>query len=90
MRGGKTAGRRQGAQHGAANSTLAQALRAGQDCTEALEKAREQVEHGLKLNNVFMSVWQKTTLNEKDVDEKIGYWCKMLERLGRAGVPCLG
>ena len=46
--------------------------------------------HGLKLNNVFMSVWQKTTLNEKDVDEKIGYWCKMLERLGRAGVPCLG
>ena len=55
LRGGKPQAGAKVRSTGAANSTLAQALRAGQDCTEALEKAREQVEsHGLKLNNVFM------------------------------------
>ena len=91
LRGGKPQAGAKVRSTGAANSTLAQALRAGQDCTEALEKAREQVEsHGLKLNNVFMSAWQEITLDEEDADEKIGHWCQMLESLGRAGIPCLG
>ena len=37
-----------------------------------------------------MSAWQKITLDEEDADEKVGYWCKMLESLGRADVPCPG
>ena len=91
LRGGKPQAGVKVRSTGAANSTLAQALRAGQDCTEELENAREQIEsHGLKLNNVFMSAWQEITLDEKDADEKIGYWCQMLESLGRAGIPCLG
>lgn len=76
---------------GAANSTLAQKLRNGEDCTDELAQAREKVEaHGLKLNNVFMSAWQEITLAEEDMDEKIGHWCSMLESLGQAGIPCLG
>lgn len=76
---------------GQAHSTLAQRIRAGEDCTEEFEKARELVEsHGLKLNNIFMPCWEEIALAMEDRDEKIGYWCQMLESLGRAGIPCLG
>lgn len=76
---------------GQAHSTLAQRIRAGEDCTEKFEKARELVEsHGLKLNNIFMPCWEEIALAMEDRDEKIGYWCRMLESLGRAGIPCLG
>ena len=76
---------------GQANTQLAQDIRAGIDCTERLEQAREKVEsHGLKLNNVFMPCWEEIALNKEDADDKIDAWCKLLESLGKAGSPCLG
>ena len=44
----------------------------------------------MKLNNIFMPCWEEIALAMEDRDEKIGYWCQMLESLGRAGIPCLG
>jgi len=65
--------------------------RDGQDCTEVFEKARAQIEaHGLKLNAVFSSCWEEISLARPDADEKIEAWCRMLESLGRAGIPHLG
>jgi mannonate dehydratase len=76
---------------GQANSQLAQDIREGKDCTEIFEQAREKVEsHGMKLNNIFMSCWEEIALNKEDADDKIDAWCKMLESLGKAGIPCLG
>ena len=44
----------------AADTSLAQDLRAGKDCTGELARAREKVEaHGLKLNNIFMPAWEE-------------------------------
>ena len=90
LRGGAPApGRRTGT--GSANTSLAQDMRAGKDCTDALARAREQVEaHGLKLNNIFMPAWEEITLAREDMDESIGHWCRMLESVGRAGIPCVG
>ncbi len=76
---------------GVANTALAQRIRAGEDCTEEFEKARELVaSHGMKLNNIFMPCWEEIALAMEDRDEKIGFWCQMLESLGKAGIPCLG
>ncbi len=90
LRGGAPgAGRRGGT--GSANTSLAQDIKAGKDCTDALMQAREKVEaHGMTLNNIFMPAWEEITLAEDDMDEKIGQWCKMLESVGRAGIPCVG
>ena len=90
LRGGApVAGRRGGT--GSANTSLAQDLKAGKDCTEVLVQAREKIEaHGMKLNNIFMPAWEEITLAEEDMDEKIGHWCKMLESVGQAGIPCVG
>ena len=90
LRGGApVAGRRSGT--GSANTSLAQDLKAGKDCTDALAQAREKIEaHGMKLNNIFMPAWEEITLAEEDMDEKIGHWCKMLESVGQAGIPCVG
>jgi mannonate dehydratase len=67
------------------------ALRTGVDITEKLEQAREKVEsHGLKLNDVFMAGWNEITLAKADMDEKIEAWCRMIECLGKAGIPNLG
>ena len=90
LRGGAPApGRRAGT--GSANTSLAQEIRAGKDCTDALAQAREKVEaHGMKLNNIFMPAWEEITLAGPDMDEKIGHWCRMLESVGRAGIPCVG
>ena len=72
-------------------ASLVDDLRAGKDCTEAFEKARELVEsHGMKLNNVFMSAWTEISLAKGDMDDKIDAWCKMLASLGKAGIPNLG
>jgi mannonate dehydratase len=74
-----------------ADSTLGQDLRDGRDCTEALEQAREKIEaHGMKLNNIFMPAWDEITLGKPDMDQKIEAWGRMLESLGRAGIPHLG
>ncbi len=76
---------------GSARTPLAQRLRAGEDCTADFEQARSQVEAaGLKLNNIFMACWEEITLAAPDMDEKIEHWCRMLDSLGRAGIPCLG
>jgi mannonate dehydratase len=65
--------------------------RDGKDRTELFEKARERVEsHGMKLNNIFMSCWNEITLAKPDMDEKIEAWCRMLESIGKAGIPYLG
>jgi len=70
---------------------LGEDLRAGRDCTVQLEQARETVEaHGMKLNNVFMSCWPEIPLGKPDADEKIDAWCRMVESLGKAGIPHLG
>ena len=71
--------------------SLGEALRNGRDCTDRLSQAREQIEaHGLKLNNVFMSCWPEIPLGKPDADAKIDAWCRMLESLGRVGIPYLG
>lgn len=71
--------------------SLGEDLRAGRDCTDRLAQAREQIEaHGLKLNNVFMSCWPEIPLGNPHADEKIDAWCRMLESLGRVGIPYLG
>ena len=90
LRGGAPAAGRKGGT-GSANTTLAQDLRAGRDCTDELAQAREKVEaHGMRLNNIFMPAWEEITLAEVDMDEKIDYWCQMLACVGRAGIPCVG
>jgi len=66
-------------------------LRAGKDCTAQFEQAREKVEaHGMQLNNIFMSCWAEIPLGKPDADAKIEAWCRMVESLGRAGIPHLG
>ena len=72
-------------------SSLARDLREGRDCADALAQARENVEsHGMALNAVFMSCWDEITLGKPDMDEKIDIWCRMLDTVGRAGIPNLG
>ena len=66
-------------------------LRDGKDRTLLFEQAREKIEsHGLKLNAVFSSCWPEITLAQPDMDDKIEAWCRLLESLGRAGIPNLG
>jgi mannonate dehydratase len=66
-------------------------LRDGRDSAGLFEEARRKVEaHGLKLNTVFMACWPEITLGQPDMDDKIGAWGRMLESLGRAGIPTLG
>lgn len=73
------------------NASVGEDLRNGKDCTAILEQARHKVEaHGLKLNNIFMSAWPEISLGKPDRDEKLDAWCKMLESLGRVGIPHLG
>ncbi len=71
--------------------TLGEELRNGRDCTDQFAQARERIEaHGLKLNNAFMSCWPEIPLGKPDATEKIDAWCRMLESLGKAGIPYLG
>lgn len=71
--------------------SLGEDLRNGRDCTDLLVQAREQIEaYGLKLNNVFMSCWPEIPLGQPDMEEKIEHWGKLLESLGKAGIPHLG
>ena len=90
LRGGAPApGRRSGT--GSANTSLAQEIRAGKDCTDALAQAREKVEaHGLKLNNIFMPAWEEITLAGPDMDEKIGHWCRIAGERGPRRHPLRG
>ncbi len=95
LRGGRpparSASKLTGRGTGQAHTALARQIRAGEDCTETFEKARELVEsHGMKLNNIFMPCWEEIALAMADRDEKIASWCLMLESLGKAGIPCLG
>lgn len=71
--------------------SLGERLSNGEDCTEEFEQARELIEsHGMKLNNVFMSCPREIPLGAPDADDKIDAWARMLESLGRAGIPYLG
>ena len=73
------------------DSAVGEDLRNGRDCTHVFEAARERVEaHGMTLNVVFMSAWKEISLGEPDMYDKIDAWCRMLESLGRAGIPHLG
>ena len=73
------------------DASLGQDLREGRDCTDRFAEAREKVEaHGMTLNNIFVSCWDEITLGKPDGEEKIEAWCRMLESLGRAGIPHLG
>ena len=72
-------------------SALGDELRQGRDCTDQFSAAREAVEaHGMTLNNIFMSCWREIPLGAPAMDERIGAWGRMLESLGRAGIPYLG
>lgn len=74
-----------------ADDSLAADLAAGKDCTERFEQARARIEaHGLTLNNVFLSCWPEIPLGRPEADDRIDAWCRMLESLGRAGIPHLG
>lgn len=74
-----------------ADPTMGADLRAGKDCTTRFEQARDTVEqHGMKLNNVFLSCWPEISLGEAGASEATDAWCVMLESLGRAGIPNLG
>ncbi len=73
------------------DASLGEDLRQGKDCTAQLEAAREKVEaHGLTLNNIFMSCWREIPLGLPEADDRIDAWGRMLESLGRAGIPHLG
>jgi mannonate dehydratase len=73
------------------DASLGEDLRNGKDCTVLFEQAREKVEaHGLSLNNIFMSCWREIPLGLPGADDRIDAWGRMLESLGRAGIPCLG
>jgi mannonate dehydratase len=73
------------------DSAVGEDLRNGRDCTHVFEQAREHVEaHGMTLNVVFMSAWLEISLGAPDMDDKTDAWCRMLESLGRAGIPHLG
>lgn len=73
------------------DASLGEDLRNGKDCTVVFEQAREKVEaHGLTLNNIFMSCWREIPLGLPGAEERIDAWGRMLESLGRAGIPCLG
>lgn len=63
----------------------------GRDRSALFSQLREQVEaHGLKLNAVFSSCWEEISLAMPDREEKTAAWCRLLESLGRAGIPHLG
>ncbi|MBI2502523.1 MAG: mannonate dehydratase [Candidatus Latescibacteria bacterium] len=63
----------------------------GQDRSALFSQLREQVEaHGLQLNAVFSSCWEEISLGMPDWEEKTAAWCRLLESLGRAGIPHLG
>ncbi len=66
-------------------------LRAGTDCTERFEQARDRISaHGMKLNNLFLSCWPEIPLGQPEAAAATDAWCLLLESLGRAGIPNLG
>ena len=65
-------------------------VRAGKDSTELFEQAREKTEsHGLKLQTVFMPVLEGITLATKERDEELGAFVRLIECIGKAGIPTL-
>ena len=63
----------------------------GRDRSALFAQVREKVEaHGLKLNAIFSSCWEEISLAMPDSEEKTAAWCRLLESLGRAGIPHLG
>ncbi len=73
------------------DASLGADLREGKDCTDRFAWARDRVEaHGMKLNNVFVSPWPEIALGQPGAAERIDAWCRLLESLGRAGIPHLG
>ena len=65
-------------------------VRAGKDSTEIFEQAREKTEsHGLKLQTVFMPVLEGITLATEERDEELGAFVRLIECLGKAGIPTL-
>jgi len=65
-------------------------VRAGVDSTDLFEQAREKTEsHGLKLQTVFMPVLEGITLATEDRDEEMGAFVRLIECIGKAGIPTL-
>ena len=65
-------------------------VRAGKDSTGIFEQAREKTEsHGLKLQTVFMPVLEGITLATEERDEELGAFIRLIECLGKAGIPTL-
>ncbi len=65
-------------------------VRAGKDSTEIFEQAREKTEsHGLKLQTVFMPVLEGITLANENRDEELAAFLRLIECIGKAGIPTL-
>ena len=65
-------------------------VRAGRDSTELFERAREKTEsHGLKLQTVFMPVLEGIALATENRDEEMAAFVRLIECLGKAGIPTL-
>ena len=65
-------------------------VRAGKDSTGIFEQAREKTEsHGLKLQTVFMPVLEGITLATEERDEELGAFVRLIECIGKAGIPTL-
>lgn len=65
-------------------------VRAGKDSTELFEQAREKTEsHGLTLQTVFMPVLEGITLATEKRDEELGAFVRLIECIGKAGIPTL-
>lgn len=63
----------------------------GRDRRALFSQLREKVEaHGLKLNAIFSSCWEEISLAMPDSVQKTEAWCRLLESLGKAGIPHLG
>ncbi len=65
-------------------------VRAGKDSTEIFEQAREKAaSHGLKLQTVFMPATHAITLSTEGRDDELHAFVRLIEGLGKAGIPTL-
>ncbi len=65
-------------------------VRAGNDSTAYFEQAREKTEsHGLRLQTVFMPVGDEITLATPDQNEHLDIFVRLIECVGKAGIPAL-
>ena len=66
-------------------------VRQGRDRTGFWQDLKTLAEsHGLKLTNLAATGWDEISLALADRDEKIDAWCRLLQSMGKVGIPTLG